>query len=194
MPQKKAASALQIASFPVLLLRKMRPDPGPTPGRPVAERRPCELRPPRADTHTRDLAYFTHATRVADEILHAHGYMRHHAALLQLLATEDDEIVHAVPAPPSMLAHAAAATVLAAVALPPVLADATAAALLALAAPPPVLADATAAAVLAPAALPPVLALLVYHVSPRSKPADGSKTNALCWLESSIKRGRRGDL
>ena len=33
LPQKKAASALQIASFHVLFLRKMRPDPGPTGGR-----------------------------------------------------------------------------------------------------------------------------------------------------------------
>ena len=57
-----------------------------------------------------------------------------------------------------MLAHAAAAALLAIAVLPPVLAEATAAAVLAPAALPPVLTEAAAATVLAPAALSSVVA------------------------------------
>ena len=109
--------------------------------RPDPDRRPCELRPPGL-THT--LAYFTHVTRVADEVLHARGYIRPHAALL-------------IAAMPPVLTDAAAAALLAAAALPTVLADAAAAAVLALGALPPVLAKISAAtAVLALGAPPPV--------------------------------------
>ena len=110
--------------------------------RPDPDRRPCELRPPGL-THT--LAYFTHVTRVADEVLHARGYIRPHAALL-------------IAAMPPVLTDAAAAALLADAAHPPVLAEAAATAVLAVVALPPMLADAAAAALLAPAALPPVLA------------------------------------
>ena len=107
---------------------------GSSEARPRADRRPCELRPPGL-THT--LAYFTHVTRVADEVLHARGYIRPHAALL------------AIAAMPPVLTDAAAAALLALAALPPVLAEAGAATRLALAAPPPMLAEAAAAALLA---------------------------------------------
>ena len=88
-----------------------RADPGPASGRmsPAPGRRP---RP--GLTHTR--AYFTHVTRVADEILRARGCIGPHAAVL------------AVAAPPPMLAYAAAAALLAPGVPPPVLADGDAAA------------------------------------------------------------------
>ena len=66
-------------------------------------------RRPRADTHT--CVLYTRHIRVADEVLHARGDIRHHAALLALAAL------------PPVLADAAAAAVLAPAGLPPVLAE-----------------------------------------------------------------------